>query len=57
MKKYLEYIKINEKIIEKIATEGAENIEKTAQLFSDALMYNRKIFLFIDNYFIELGKH
>lgn len=46
MKKYLEYIKINEKIIEKIATEGAENIEKTARLFSDALMNNRKIFLF-----------
>ena len=46
MKKYLEYIKINQQIIEKIATEGAENIEKTAQLFSDALINNRKIFLF-----------
>ena len=46
MKKYLEYIKNNQKIIEKIATEGAENIEKTAQLFSEALINNRKIFLF-----------
>lgn len=46
MKKYLEYIKANQQIIEKIATEGAENIEKTARLFSDALMNNRKIFLF-----------
>ena len=46
MKKYLEYIKINQQIIEKIATEGAENIEKTARLFSNALINNRKIFLF-----------
>ena len=46
MKKYLEYIKANQQIIEKIATEGVENIEKTAQLFSDALINNRKIFLF-----------
>lgn len=46
MKKYLEYIKANQQIIEKIATEGAENIEKSAQLFSDALINNRKIFLF-----------
>ena len=46
MKKYLEYIKINQEIIEKIATEGAENIEKTAELFSDAFINNRKIFLF-----------
>ena len=46
MKKYLEYIKTNQQIIEKIATDGAENIEKTAELFSDALINNRKIFLF-----------
>ncbi len=46
MKKYLEYIKNNQQIIEKIATDGAENIEKTAQLFSDAIINNRKIFLF-----------
>ncbi len=46
MKKYLEYIENNKKIIEKIATEGAENIEKTALIFSDALINNRKIFLF-----------
>ncbi len=46
MKKYLEYIKTNEKIIEKIATEGAENIEKSARLFSEALMNNQKILLF-----------
>ncbi len=46
MKKYLEYIKKNERIIERIATEGAESIEKTAELFSDALINNRKIFLF-----------
>ena len=46
MKKYLEYIKANQQIIEKIATECAENIEKTARLFSDALINNRKIFLF-----------
>lgn len=46
MKKYLEYIKSNQKIIEKIVAEGAENIEKAAELFSDALTNNRKIFLF-----------
>ena len=46
MKKYLEYINANQKIIEKIATEGAESIEKAAQLFSDALVNDRKIFLF-----------
>ncbi len=46
MKKYIEYIKANQTIIEKIATEGAENIEKTAELFSDALVNDRKIFLF-----------
>ncbi len=46
MKKYLEYIKINQEIIEKIAAEGAENIEKTAELFSEALINNKKIFLF-----------
>ena len=46
MKKYIEYITANQKIIEKIATEGAENIEKTAELFSDALINDRKIFLF-----------
>jgi len=46
VKKYLEYIKINQEIIEKIATEGSGNIEKTAELFSEALINNRKIFLF-----------
>lgn len=46
MKKYLEYIKKNEEIIERIATDGAPAIEKTAELFSNALMNNKKIFLF-----------
>ena len=46
MKKYIEYIKANQTIIEKIATEGAENIEKAAELFSDVLIHDRKIFLF-----------
>lgn len=46
MKKYIEYINANQKIIEKIATEGAKNIELAAQIFSDALMNERKIFLF-----------
>lgn len=46
MKKYLEYIKANERIIERITTDGAESIEKTAELFSNALINNNKIFLF-----------
>lgn len=46
MKKYLEYIKTNEEIIKRIATDGAQAIEKAAGLFSDTLINNRKIFLF-----------
>lgn len=46
MKKYLEYIKINQNIIERIAAEGGEQIEKTAEILSKALINGNKIFLF-----------
>ena len=46
MKKYLEYIEINQKISERIAEDGADSIERAAALFSDALTENKKIFLF-----------
>ncbi len=46
MKKYLEYIKTNQNIIDRIATQGADAIEKTAEYFSDALIDDKKIFLF-----------
>ena len=45
MKKYLEYIEINQKISERIAEDGADSIERAAALFSDALTENKKIFL------------
>ena len=46
MKKYLEYIENVNKIIEKIAAEGAENIERAASVLAETLMNGRKIFLF-----------
>ena len=46
MKKYLEYIETAKSIIEKISTDGAEQIEKAADIFSRTLMSNKKIFLF-----------
>ncbi len=46
MKKYLEYIKINQQIIEEILVDEGENIEKVAELFCRALMNDRRIFLF-----------
>ncbi|MGN1316042.1 MAG: SIS domain-containing protein [Acutalibacteraceae bacterium] len=46
MKKYLEYIKINQEIFDRIAAYGAQSIEQAAVLFSDALTGNKKIFLF-----------
>lgn len=46
MKKYLEYIEKVKVIIEKISTDGAESIEKAAQLFADSLIEGRRIFLF-----------
>lgn len=46
MKKYLEYIRINQEIMGRIETDGAQSIEQAAVLFSDALIENKKIFLF-----------
>lgn len=46
MKKYLEYIETVKTIIEKISTDGAQSIEKTAQLFADTLMGGKRIYLF-----------
>ncbi len=46
MKKYLEYINENKRIIELIENEGAEQIEKAAAIFSDALLKGNNIFLF-----------
>ncbi len=46
MKKYLEYIENIKLIIEKISTDGAETIEKTAEIFADTLISGRRIFLF-----------
>ncbi len=46
MKKYLEYIDNVKNIVEKISTEGAESIEKTALLFSETLMNGKRIYLF-----------
>lgn len=46
MKKYLEYIENIKKITERIATDGAESIETAAETFSNALIENKKIFIF-----------
>ena len=44
--KHLEYIEKTKKIIEQIEENCSENIESSAKLFSQALMNNRRIFLF-----------
>lgn len=46
MKKYLEYIYNCKAIIEKISTDGAESIEKSAQLLSDTMMNGNRFYLF-----------
>ena len=46
MKTYLKYIENFKDIVEKIETKCAESIEKTAELFADTLMGDKKIFLF-----------
>ncbi len=46
MKIYNEYIESIKSITEKIETYGAESIEKAAVLFSNALIQNKKIFIF-----------
>ena len=44
--KHLEYIEKTKKIIEQIEENCSENIESSAKLFSQAIMNNRRIFLF-----------
>lgn len=46
MKKYLEYIDNCKAIIDKISTEGTENIEKAANLLSDTMISGKKLYLF-----------
>lgn len=46
MKKYLEYIENVKTIIEKISADGAESIEKAAELFASTLIQGRRIYLF-----------
>ena len=46
MKKYVEYIEIVEKIIEREKNEGAGSIEKAAELFAGAIKNGSNIFLF-----------
>lgn len=46
MKKYNDYIENIRNIIDSIETEGADSIEKTADVFKDALIGGRSIFLF-----------
>ena len=46
MKKYLEYIENCKEIINKIETDGAESIEKTARVMADTLMNNKRVYLF-----------
>lgn len=46
MSKLFEYIDNIEKLITKIKTDGAENIEKTAEEFKRSLMNDRNIYLF-----------
>lgn len=46
MSKYLEYIENVQNIIEKIKNDGAESIKKTAEVFKDALVNNKSIYLF-----------
>ncbi len=46
MSKYIEYIENVQSIIEKIKTEGAESITKTAEVFKNALKNGNNIYLF-----------
>ena len=46
MNKYIEYIENVQSIIEKIKTEGADSVFKTAEVFKNALKNGKKIFLF-----------
>lgn len=46
MEKLLEYTENIENIINKIKTEGAENINKTADILCDILMHSKKLYLF-----------
>ncbi len=46
MKKYIEYIETVKSIIEKIASDGAESIEKTAEVLAATLINGRRIYLF-----------
>lgn len=46
MKKFLEYINNIKAITDKIAFQGAESIEKAAEVFSSALIEDKKIFIF-----------
>lgn len=46
MKKYLEYIENVKTIIEKIAADGAESIEKAAYVIAQTLIQGRRIYLF-----------
>ncbi|MBQ4626939.1 MAG: SIS domain-containing protein [Clostridia bacterium] len=46
MKKYIEYINSIKEITERIANKEAESIEKAATAFSDALIQNKKTYIF-----------
>ena len=46
MNKTIEYINIIRNILDKVESDGAHAIEKTAQLFKNALINHKKIFLF-----------
>ena len=46
MKKHIEYIEKVKAVIGRIEREAAEDIEKSAEIFADALIQGRRIFLF-----------
>lgn len=46
MKKYLEYIENCQTIIKKISTQGAENIEKAANIITATILNNKRLYLF-----------
>ncbi len=46
MKKYIEYIETVKEIIEKISSDGAENIETAAELMAQTLIAGKRIYLF-----------
>ncbi|MBO5066301.1 MAG: SIS domain-containing protein [Clostridia bacterium] len=46
MSKYIEYIENIQSIIEKVKIDGVGSILKTAEVFKDALMHGKKLFLF-----------